>query len=295
MAYRPNSSIQDLARQGRGGLTRNIAFVMVKNPFADPAYACAIDGISQAAKTHGLHLFLEHLQGDETRLIDLPPVLRDGRVDGILITGNLTEAAIDLIQRLKIPYVILGAYPRRISSGAISVSFDFVQRIGDLVGALVHKGASRIAFFTENPDNFYEQQNIIAFHAALQENKLPVNEALIYKGTGVRSGATAVLLPVFKEEKLPFDAIVCPDYRTAQDISNLALARAGLGITPDLLIATGRPFDYYRLPVPAIYFEAAADVAAVEGVNALMNQLSGKDPSPSKQIVLDAIINTDFS
>ena len=190
MAYRPNSSIQDLARQGRGGLTRNIAFVMVKNPFADPAYACAIDGISQAAKTHGLHLFLEHLQGDETRLIDLPPVLRDGRVDGILITGNLTEAAIDLIQRLKIPYVILGAYPRRISSGAISVSFDFVQRIGDLVGALVHKGASRIAFFTENPDNFYEQQNILAFHAALQENKLPVNEA-----SSTREQVCVVVLP----------------------------------------------------------------------------------------------------
>lgn len=295
MDYRPNSSIQDLARQGRGGLTRNIAFVMVKTPFADPAYACAVDGISKAAKEHGLHLFFERLKGNEDRLIDLPPVLRDGRVDGILITGNLNSPTISIIQRLNIPYVILGTYPRHITLGAISVGVDSMQRMGDLLSALVRKGCHSIAYFTENPDNFYEQQNMAAFRNALQENNLPIDEAQIYKGTGAFSGATALLMPVFKQKKLPFDAIVCPDFRTAQEISHLALARAGLGNMPEVLIATGRPFDYYRLPVPAIYFEGSWDVVAHEGVNALMNQLNGKDEVTSKQIVLNSIINTDFS
>ncbi len=94
LGYQLNSSIQDLARRGRNGLTRNIALVMVGKPFADPAYARAIDGVSQAADEHGLHLILERLRGDETRLIDLPPVLRDGRVDGMLVTGNLIMTTI---------------------------------------------------------------------------------------------------------------------------------------------------------------------------------------------------------
>lgn len=292
LGYRLNSSIQDLARRGRNGLTRNIAFVMVGTDFADPAYARAIDGVSQAADEHGLHLILERLRGDEPRVIDLPPVLRDGRVDGMLVTGNLSESSIAMIKRLEIPHVILGAYPRNIIEGSINVRFDFSQRLGDLVRELVRRGCRRIAYFTEIPDNFYEQKSIDAFEGALRENKLPVDGALIYKGSGPFSGAIPVMLPVFQQRQLPFDAIVCLDFRTAQEISHLIMAHAGLKREPRVIMAVGRPFDYYRLPVPAVYFEGSLDVVAREGVNVLMDWLNGKNGQRPKQIVLNSTIQT---
>ncbi len=286
MGYRLNSSIQDLARRGRGGLTRNIAFVMVGKDFADPAYARAIDGVSRAAEEHGLNLILDRLRGDETRLVDLPPVLRDGRVDGILLTGNLTESAVSNIQRLGTPYVILGSYSQMITSGSINIRFDFAQRLGDLVRELVRRGCRRIAYFTEIPDNFYERESLDAFRTALRENQAPVDEALIYRGAGAFTGAFPVLLPTFRQRRLPFDAMVCLDFRTAQEISHLVLAHAGLGQIPEVLLAVGRPFDYYRLPVPAIYFEASLDAVALEGVNVLMDLLNGKSDRVPKQIVV---------
>ncbi len=289
MGYRLNSSIQDLARRGRGGLTRNIAFVMMGNAFADPAYARAIDGVSRAVEQHRLHLILDRMRGDENAVYDLPPVLRDGRVDGILVTGTLTESAMAVIRNLNIPYVILGAYSPRLIKGAINVRLDVDQRLADLISELVRRGRRRIAYFTENQDNYYEQQSIAAFKSALNEHGITADEKLIYTGSGPYTGAFPVMERVFAQPELPFDAIACLDFRTAQEISHLVLAHSGIGVDPGVMMAVCRPFDYYRLPVPTIYGEASLDEVAFEGVNALMDWLENKNDRP-RQIVLRSAV-----
>ena len=166
LGYRLNSSIQDLARRGRGGMTRNIAFVMVGNAFADPAYARAIDGMSRVAGEHGLHLILDHLRGDETSVFDLPPVLRDGRVDGFLVTGTLTESAMATLRMLERPHVVLGSYPSSVVGQAINVRLDLAQRLRDLVDELVRQGRRRIGYFTEQPENYHERECMAAWAAS---------------------------------------------------------------------------------------------------------------------------------
>lgn len=289
LGYRINSSIQDLARLGRGGPSRHIAFVMVGKAFADPAYARAIDGVSRAAANHGLYLILDQLRGDETRFVDLPPVLRDGRVDGVLITGDITERAMDMLVTLELPLVVIGSYARRITAHAINVRLDVNQRIADLVQGLVQQGCRRLAYFTEIPDGHYELESIDAFKSALRENGLPVDEHLIYLGKGPFTGATEIMEPVFTQTHLPFDGIVCLDFRTAVEISHLIGARAGIGAPPDVVMALCRPFDYYRLPIPAIYGEASLDEVAYEGVNALMEVIAKKNERP-RQILLHSKI-----
>ena len=53
-------------------------------------------------------------------------------------------------------------------------------------------------------------------------------------------------------------------------------------------MAVCRPFDYYRLPVPAVYAEESLDDVAYEGVRALMDVLGGKRGRLPKQVVLRA-------
>ena len=289
LGYRLNSSIQDLARRGRGGLTRNVAFVLMGKAFADPAYSRAIDGVSRAAEKHRLHLILDRMRGDEATLFELPPVLRDGRVDGILVTGDLTETAMATLEKLGIPCVTLGSYSHRITGRSINVRLDLDQRLGQLVNQLVKSGRRRIAYFTERPDNYYEQESIAAFKAAVSENGLEA-DGLIYIGAGAFSGALPVMKPIFAKSRLPFDALVCLDFRTAQEISHLVYSHAEASGKPTVMMAVCRPFDYYRLPVPAIYTDTSLDLVAYEGVNALMDWVGGKTDRLPKQIVLGSEI-----
>ncbi len=295
LGYRLNSSIQDLARRGRNGLTRNIAFVLVHNAFGDPAYARALDGVSRAVEEFRLHLILDRLRGDEARVVDLPPVLRDERVDGILVTGMITELVICLLDKLGIPYVVLGAYPSAITGRAINVRLDTERRMHDMVGELLRRGRRRIAYFTEDPKNYHARHSLAVFKEALREHGLPVRNALIHTGTGSFSGAFGILKPVFAQAHMPFDAMVCLDYRNALEIACLLIARGdgdGLG-KPRVLLAAGRPFDYYRLPVPAIYGESDLDRVAYEGVKALMEDLKSKRRASPRQILLQPAIQAE--
>ena len=118
---------------------------------------------------------------------------------------------------------------------------------------------------------------------------------MLYTGAGAFTGALAVLTPVFKRRVLPFDAIVCLDFRSAQEISHLVMARAGIGGEPEVMLAVGRPFAYYCLPMSAVYCELSLDAVAYAGVEALMARLNGGGDASPCQIVLRAAINSTWS
>ncbi|MEI6425406.1 MAG: LacI family DNA-binding transcriptional regulator, partial [Lentisphaerota bacterium] len=229
LGYRLNPSIQDLVRKGRSGTTRNIAFILVKHYFRDPAYSMTIDGIVMALRENSMHLLLDNLSGDEKTIYDLPPILRDGRIDGIVITGDLNVSIISLLKKLGVPYVILGSYGNDIAGSSVNVHEDMGRYVEKIVRGLKEAGKRRIAFFAEDPDNHYERICLDAFMSALSENGLNVNGELIYRGTGPLSGAIGTMGKVFRLPELPFDSIVSLDFRTAQEIGCLIMAHCGIG------------------------------------------------------------------
>lgn len=286
MGYQVNSSIQDLVRKGRNGTTRNIAFILVKSEFADPAYARAIDGVARAAQKHGLHLILDNMRGDEKSVYDLPPILRDGRVDGIVLTGSINSDVICVLKELKVRYVILGTYSSIITDSSVNVLSDNRAIIELIVKTLKENGKKRIAYFTEAPGNYSEQEYLNFFMSALAENNLLLYDELIYCGTGPFSGAIKVMEKIFMQPSLPFDSIISINFRTAQEISHLVMAYYGIGKVPEITIGTCPPFSYYKLPVPAIYSEIHLDRIAYEGMNILNDIITGKIEYTSKKIML---------
>ncbi len=287
MGYRLNYNIQDLVRKSKNDSTQNIAFAFVDKEFADPAYARMLDGIARGIEEYNFHLVLTKLSGDERIVYDLPPLLRDGRVDGVMVTGELNENIIEVLEELGMPYVILGVYSDKLTRNTTTIEFNFNLALMMLVECLKQSGKEKIAYFTESPDNYAEQKEIEAFGQALQENNLRFYKELIYKGTGPFSGAFNIFKPIFTQPELPFDSIVCMDFRTAREISHLILARYGLNQPVDFLLATLRPFDYYKLPVPAVYCNAITEEIAYTGVKALIKRLSDRNTITRHKIVLN--------
>jgi len=293
LGYQINPGIQDLVRKWRNGHTRNIAFVMVRHEFADPAYARAMDGIARAINEFDYNLAMAYLSGEEQSVQHLPPVLRDGRIDGFVVAGDLTEDMMNIFKKLGKPYVVLGNYSEKVSGESVRIELNFKSVMVRLVDELKKAGRRRIAYFTENPGNFFEAELIELFIKSMKENQLAYNDQIIYSGTADFSGAFERLKPVFLQKEIPLDSIICIDFRCAQEIANLILARSGLEKKTEILVACTRPFSYYKLSIPAIYCEIGVNEMAYRGVECLVEMIT-KGESPPHKIELTPQISIEI-
>jgi LacI family transcriptional regulator len=290
LGYTVNTSIQDMVRVRRSGITRHIAFILVNRKFSLSAYSMMLDGITKAAGEHGFHLILETLTGKEKNRYDLPPMLRDCRSDGIIMTGDLNPDVVNVIKKTGIPYVILGIYDNAVTDGAINIIYDIRESISLLVKALYNKGKRKIAYFTESTEAFFQKTSLNIYKSALVENDIKIDEALIYTGSGPYSGVYNVMRPVFEKKTLPFDSILCLDIRTAQEIACLIMAHYGFRHKPDIIMALIKPTENYKFMFPVIYCESFMDKTAYEGVNALMKNINNRKEFTGKKIIVNSII-----
>jgi LacI family transcriptional regulator len=277
--YRLNFNIQDLVLKSRTGSTRNIAFVMVGKEFADPGYARLIDGVSSAVNKFHYHLMLVKISGSECNIYELPPVLRDERVDGVLLTGELQANTIELMEKLGPKCVVIGNYSSRLLRSLSSVQLKLEARIFDLMERLVKLGKKRIAFAEECLDNYASAKVFNAYKQALKEFGLVFDEKICYFGHGPFSGLFDVMKPVFCKAKLPFDSVLCMDMRIAQEISHLLFGHFGLNKQINIVLATFRQFDYFKLPAPAIYSGDNFETMVKTALQQLIDQIEGKEIS----------------
>lgn len=281
LKYKLNFNIQDLVLKSRTGATRNIAFVMVGKEFADPAYAQLIDGISSQINRHHYHLMLVKLTGEEKTIYDLPPVLRDERVDGILLSGVIKPDTVSIMEEMQTQCVVVGNYSSHLLRSLSCVRSNLELPIFNAIEELVGAGRKRIAFAEEVFDNYAVQEMFAAYKLALQENDLAFDENICYFGTGAFSGIFDVLKPIFSRKELPFDSIICQDLRLAREISHLIMAHFGLELEIDISLVTLRPFDYYKLPVPTIYMEQSSENRVKAALQLLIDQIEDRKESQS--------------
>ena len=281
LKYKLNFNIQDLVLKSRTGTTRNIAFVMVEREFADPVYSRLIDEISSQINKHHYHLMLVKLTGKEKGIYDLPPILRDERIDGILLAGAINSDIVSIVEKMQIKCVVLGNFNPLLLRSLSCVRSNVGLLVFNAMKEMVNRGNKRIAFVEEYLDSDYMQAVFEFYKLALKENNLPFDENICYFGKGTFCGIFDVMKPVFLKKDLPFDSIFCLDLRLAREISHLIIGHFGLEREIDITITTSRPFNYYKLPVPAIYIEQSSETRVEVALQLLIEQIEGRKESQS--------------
>jgi len=274
--YQINFRIQDMIKERKTGMTHNIAFVKVGYSFSDPAYTGAIDGIAKGVEENNLRLLLGQLTGKEKSIYDLPPLLRDGRIDGFIVTGQLNSNLMKVFSKLKIPFIVLGTYDKALLKNAANIFPDLQAGMEHIITTLKSNGINKIAYFSENPDNFYEKEILHYFKASLKINNLHFNKNFFYSGTGRFSGAASAMQNVFSKRTLPFESVVCMDFRCAQDIAYLAHTHSGIFACPAVTIATTKHFLGNTLPVPTVFYDSQLAKIAYQGLEMLLASFPGK-------------------
>ena len=282
LGYRLNTNIQDLVLKSRSGTTRNIAFVLVERDFSDPVYSSLMDGIAQGIKDIQYNLMLVKLEGNETNVYDLPPLLRDGRLDGMLVSGNLSPEIMNALKKLDVEIVALGCYPPTILKGINNVQKNIEREAYESVEMAMKANCKRIALFEEVPNSFTNVQVYNYIKAATLEYGVEFKDENFYHGTVAYSGAKAVMKPVLEQKDLPFDCIICWDFRTAEELASLIMGRCGLNSEPDVKIIVSRPYPHFELSIPGLYLDGCSSNLALVGIEKLLEQLRNdskiKDP-----------------
>ncbi len=272
VGYQLNPNVQDMLKKGMTGYSQDIAFVLVGASFEFPEYSGMTEGISTGIEKNNFHLILTRLSGKEENVYNLPPALRDRRVGGIILSGELTEHIISLIQETNIPYVIVGNYNHSITSQASCVELNTGKMLYNLVRKLISCGKKRIAFFYENPDNFYSKQGFEEFKEALKLNNIALYDELIYKGKGGYYNAFDVMEKALQKDAPDFDSIICLNFSAAQEISCLLIARFGRSISNKITVATLKNTSK-SLIMPSIYCKEITSRLAENGVVLLIENM----------------------
>ena len=98
------------------------------------------------------------------------------------------------------------------------------------------------------------------------------------------------MAPVFEQRVLPFDSLVCLDFRTAQEISHLAYGHSREFSTDSITIATSDAYKRHNPIIPTIYYVNQLAEIAQRGVTSLVDLIHGKQPESN--IVSTPSLNT---
>ncbi len=250
--YKLNSSIQDLTKKSRNGYTSNIAFVLVDRDFSNPAYVELVNPMAIEAINRQLHLTLVKLSGKEDSIYELPPVLRDGRVDGILVSGNINAEIIAVLRQLGISMIIIGKYNNSMTRNTNVVYGDSWRPTMKALDECFARGVQRLAFVEECREPQHAQERFAIYQEALKQHGKKFDESIVYWGTGFHHGMFDTMADVFAADELPFDAVMAIDFRVANEICQLFGCHFGFRKDLYPLIVTSEKIRYFTLSAPVI-------------------------------------------
>lgn len=172
LGYRPSA----LARGLR--LRRTFTLGMLVPDITNPVFPSIIKGVEGAAHTRGYHLILCNTDDSFEREASYLRVLREWRVDGLLIASSSTaESTIAELRREKVPFVLLNSASR--ASDDLAVTPDNRQGVSAALDHLIQLGHRRIGLIAAPQTTVTGQERLLAARAALRRHHLAHDDALV--------------------------------------------------------------------------------------------------------------------
>jgi len=227
MGYSPSAIARGLVTK------RTHTLGLVVTTIADPFVAEVVRGIEERALDEGYSIILCQSQSDPDREIAAVEILREKRVDAIIITASrVGNLYIPLLEKLSVPIVLInnqqeGRYVH-------SVGTDNLQG-GQLAARyLLELGHTRLGYITGPEWAAASKQRLEGARHALQERGLDFDPALIAQGDGRAGGGEAAMAQLLQQPAPP-TAIFCYNDVTAIGAMRVA-QQQGLRVPEDISI-----------------------------------------------------------
>lgn len=242
--YRPNGVARSLKKRR----TRSVGLLIsnILNPF----YTALVRGIEDVAVEHAYNLILCNTDYDADKERMYLGVLREKRVDGIIVTSPPGERQLSALQREGIRVVLLDCRPER---GGASVDVVVVDNAaGAFQGTehLVRHGYGPIAFLGFPLQLFTGQERLKGYRQALEAYGMEVEEELIViRGQGVDC-AFQEMLRLLDKPRPPRAVFAANNFMTRGAV--MAVRERGLRIPQDVALVGFDDFEWAPFVDPPI-------------------------------------------
>lgn len=214
--YHPNISARNLANNK----TNTLGLILpsaTKDFIHNPFFIKVIAGISRSAKENGYYIMYSNAEDEADEINLLNHFIRSGAVDGVILTTVRTEdKSIELLRKLKFPYVTIGR--QRDYENSFWVDNNNFQAMYNVVEHLIRKDKSEIGFIGGKQGLNVTVDRLEGYKKALETRGLKINPGMIREVEFTESEGYHAMEDILKVASP--DAIVTTDDMLAFGVMN---------------------------------------------------------------------------
>ncbi|MGN0482075.1 MAG: LacI family DNA-binding transcriptional regulator [Lachnospiraceae bacterium] len=245
-----------------GVLVRSYYVEESKNAF----YMRMYQSIARRLTHYEYSTMLEVVEGEMQQQKQIPEIVESGRLDGMLVVGELSREYLEALKRTGLPMVYLDFYD--MAMGVDSVSMDNVCAEYELTRHLIQKGHKKIAYVGSVEATTSIMDRYIGYRRALFDAGLPFLTEYQIPDRDSQGR--------FVEPRLPHDmptAFVCNNDVTAGMVID-ELHRHGYRVPEDVAVAGFDNYPYLQHNAGKITtVDVDVEKMAAVGVDLLMERL----------------------
>lgn len=285
MGYRIHSG----ARSSLDGLSYNIGIILAKHFISEPSalYWILYKQLVELLQKQNYYGVLELVEDGTDGSCEIPPSIRDGKVDGLILLGQFSDNYIDKLMSFYIPIVFLDFHGSRDDIDV--VLSDSFYGAYQLTSHLIANGHRKIGFVGNISNVSSIQDRYLGFYKALLENYLTL------RGEWVISDRTDSG-DLFGSYELPPElptAFVCNSDETAYKLVN-QLGGRGLKVPDDISIVGYENSTYSTMCNPHLTtMDVNSIVMASEAVDILLHKIRDRTFRSSRTLVAGKPVRRD--
>jgi len=227
MGYSPSAIARGLVTK------RTYTLGLVVTTIADPFVAEVVRGIEERALDEGYSIILCQSQSDPDREIAAVEILREKRVDAIIVTASRVGSLyIPLLEKLSVPIVLINNQQE--GRYVYSVGTDNLQGGRLAARYLLELGHRRLGYIAGPEWAVASKLRLEGARQALQERGLDFDPDLIAQGDGRAEGGQEAMLQLLRHAEPP-TAVFCYNDMTAIGAMTMA-QQQGLRVPEDISI-----------------------------------------------------------
>ena len=273
------------------GTTGNIGILIPSRFFSmDSSYYWYLfNHLSTELLKHGFYSIIELITDENEANLDIPKMLLDNKVDGIIILGQIGNKYINSIHSRYNNFILLDFYTEDPNLDSVSNDDYYCSYI--LTKYVISQGHKKLRFVGTFDATTSIRDRYMGFQKAMHENKLDTSFSEIIDDRDEKGQQIQMNIPQTKAE-LP-DAFICNNDVTASNLMNI-LESKGFKIPEDVSV-TG--FDNYlgknsvSTPLTTVYIKPE-DIAKVAS-DVIIKKINGEPYLKGRHLVGGSIIIRD--
>ena len=149
----------------------------------NPFYSRVLEGIEAEVAVNNLNLILNIIS--EEQQSELPKMVREKQIDGLILVGILNKEYVERILNVYKNTILVD--PKSTTACCSQVLIDNELGAFQATEYLIRKGHTRIGFISGSLDRLSFSQRYDGYQKALKRNRLPLDARLVRTG-GIESG-----------------------------------------------------------------------------------------------------------